>query len=124
MCTPSAPRLLAAAPSASRSRATSCAWLNVFTRLATSNCCGPHDTKSEATSPPPKAAATSSSPAAGPIPAGSCRKSLHLGNLVALGSGGFFQDRKSTRLNSSHANISYAVFCLKKKHKLIHLYFI
>src|SRR3712207_7692876 len=35
---------------------------------------------------------------------------LHLdaGLLVA-------QDRKSTRLNSSHANISYAVFCLKKK---------
>src|SRR3712207_7714550 len=32
-------------------------------------------------------------------------------------------DRKSTRLNSSHANISYAVFCLKKKkntHKLLH----
>src|ERR1035437_10766456 len=29
-------------------------------------------------------------------------------------------DRKSTRLNSSHANISYAVFCLKKKHKLAH----
>src|SRR3712207_7364426 len=28
------------------------------------------------------------------------------------------QDRKSTRLNSSHANISYAVFCLKKKNKL------
>src|SRR3712207_8773620 len=27
-------------------------------------------------------------------------------------------DRKSTRLNSSHANISYAVFCLKKKRKL------
>src|SRR3712207_7142887 len=26
-----------------------------------------------------------------------------------------FTDRKSTRLNSSHANISYAVFCLKKK---------
>src|SRR3712207_8558719 len=26
-----------------------------------------------------------------------------------------FLDRKSTRLNSSHANISYAVFCLKKK---------
>src|SRR3712207_7461280 len=32
-------------------------------------------------------------------------------------------DRKSTRLNSSHANISYAVFCLKKKKKLV-LYFI
>src|SRR3712207_7903276 len=29
------------------------------------------------------------------------------------------QDRKSTRLNSSHANISYAVFCLKKKNKII-----
>src|SRR3712207_9565832 len=27
----------------------------------------------------------------------------------------FIKDRKSTRLNSSHANISYAVFCLKKK---------
>src|SRR5258707_5967398 len=27
---------------------------------------------------------------------------------------GFAPDRKSTRLNSSHANISYAVFCLKK----------
>src|SRR3712207_8272458 len=32
---------------------------------------------------------------------------VHLGDPVA--------DRKSTRLNSSHANISYAVFCLKKK---------
>src|SRR3712207_8141269 len=30
------------------------------------------------------------------------------------------RDRKSTRLNSSHANISYAVFCLKKKHLLIY----
>src|SRR3712207_7047560 len=28
-------------------------------------------------------------------------------------------DRKSTRLNSSHANISYAVFCLKKKKKTL-----
>src|SRR3712207_7919917 len=31
-------------------------------------------------------------------------------------------DRKSTRLNSSHANISYAVFCLKKKKKQTQLY--
>src|SRR3712207_8588418 len=31
--------------------------------------------------------------------------------------GGRRGDRKSTRLNSSHANISYAVFCLKKKKK-------
>src|SRR3712207_7619488 len=30
-------------------------------------------------------------------------------------------DRKSTRLNSSHANISYAVFCLKKKNNFRHL---
>src|SRR3712207_7662574 len=29
-------------------------------------------------------------------------------------------DRKSTRLNSSHANISYAVFCLKKKKTTLH----
>src|SRR3712207_8351801 len=29
-------------------------------------------------------------------------------------------DRKSTRLNSSHANISYAVFCLKKKINTLH----
>src|SRR5690554_7296538 len=29
----------------------------------------------------------------------------------------FFKDRKSTRLNSSHVRISYAVFCLKKKNK-------
>src|SRR3712207_8904527 len=33
---------------------------------------------------------------------------------IAFG-GGKDEDRKSTRLNSSHANISYAVFCLKKK---------
>src|SRR3712207_7512958 len=31
------------------------------------------------------------------------------------GAHGMESDRKSTRLNSSHANISYAVFCLKKK---------
>src|SRR3712207_7555061 len=29
------------------------------------------------------------------------------------------KDRKSTRLNSSHANISYAVFCLKKKNNIL-----
>src|SRR3712207_7553466 len=32
-----------------------------------------------------------------------------------VGPGMIERDRKSTRLNSSHANISYAVFCLKKK---------
>src|SRR3712207_7005260 len=33
-------------------------------------------------------------------------------------------DRKSTRLNSSHANISYAVFCLKKKKKIMIIIFL
>src|SRR3712207_7137336 len=36
------------------------------------------------------------------------------GGFDAVEEGGG-EDRKSTRLNSSHANISYAVFCLKKK---------
>src|SRR3712207_7338449 len=35
---------------------------------------------------------------------------------------GVARDRKSTRLNSSHANISYAVFCLKKKKKIVRSY--
>src|SRR5690606_39466744 len=42
-------------------------------------------------------------------------------NLVALDLASFHQeeriDRKSTRLNSSHVKISYAVFCLKKKNR-------
>src|SRR3712207_8994877 len=38
-----------------------------------------------------------------------CEAVVHARLLVGVG------DRKSTRLNSSHANISYAVFCLKKK---------
>src|SRR3712207_7248561 len=38
-----------------------------------------------------------------------------LGTHVDDPVGGLDEDRKSTRLNSSHANISYAVFCLKKK---------
>src|SRR3712207_8682751 len=42
---------------------------------------------------------------------------LHLGRAgpAAGGRAHRDRDRKSTRLNSSHANISYAVFCLKKK---------
>src|SRR3712207_7042543 len=42
------------------------------------------------------------------VPANTGRRICHL-------RGGAVRDRKSTRLNSSHANISYAVFCLKKK---------
>src|SRR2546427_4368909 len=41
------------------------------------------------------------------------RNYLFLGDLV--GTRGTNRDRKSTRLNSSHSQISYAVFCLKKK---------
>src|SRR2546427_1743149 len=36
-------------------------------------------------------------------------------HLVTRHAGDLFLDRKSTRLNSSHSQISYAVFCLKKK---------
>src|SRR3712207_5113560 len=38
-----------------------------------------------------------------------------LGGTQSLHTNSYDDDRKSTRLNSSHANISYAVFCLKKK---------
>src|SRR3712207_8504214 len=38
-----------------------------------------------------------------------------------LDAGAEHRDRKSTRLNSSHANISYAVFCLKKKKIKTHI---
>src|SRR3712207_9017965 len=40
---------------------------------------------------------------------------FHLDEYVGLPETHPARDRKSTRLNSSHANISYAVFCLKKK---------
>src|SRR3712207_7992747 len=45
----------------------------------------------------------------GPMMAGSVLAAIPVMVLYTLA------DRKSTRLNSSHANISYAVFCLKKK---------
>src|SRR3712207_6995894 len=58
---------------------------------------------------------------------GALRSLLHACHLLAPddaagpptgpagGQAGVLRDRKSTRLNSSHANTSYAVFCLKKK---------
>src|SRR2546422_4995514 len=46
----------------------------------------------------------------------SYEKGISIGGAVAL-SKAFLGDRKSTRLNSSHGYISYAVFCLKKKIK-------
>src|SRR3712207_8722597 len=56
--------------------------------------------------PPGSSAATTVWPSTGPDK-GACSGSARCRDL----------DRKSTRLNSSHANISYAVFCLKKKKK-------
>src|SRR2546430_12203831 len=41
----------------------------------------------------------------------------HILLLEPIRSGNLTRDRKSTRLNSSHSQISYAVFCLKKKKK-------
>src|SRR5689334_24576612 len=48
------------------------------------------------------------------------RPARELPGAGAAGGLGFALDRKSTRLNSSHSSISYAVFCLKKKIKIIH----
>src|SRR3712207_7031521 len=42
---------------------------------------------------------------------------FYASNIVVASNEDGPRDRKSTRLNSSHANISYAVFCLKKKNK-------
>src|SRR5262245_62646974 len=57
-----------------------------------------------------------------------CRSRTHAGHALALSEGSRIaaplparpqhQDRKSTRLNSSHLGISYAVFCLKKKKQI------
>src|SRR5438445_6770587 len=52
---------------------------------------------------------------AGGVPAVSRHARRRLDRPRRVPPGG--RDRKSTRLNSSHANISYAVFCLKKKKK-------
>src|SRR3712207_7581818 len=46
---------------------------------------------------------------------GSTRRSVWFSSVSLSGPG----DRKSTRLNSSHANISYAVFCLKKNIQIV-----
>src|SRR5207302_2891098 len=58
---------------------------------------------------------------AGGPPTPAQRARLATTGRTAGGSGGWnrpaFGDRKSTRLNSSHVKISYAVFCLKKKKK-------
>src|SRR5207302_7416961 len=61
----------------------------------------------KATRAPPRASRSAANEPAGPAP------TINTSNcLVVIG-----LDRKSTRLNSSHVKISYAVFCLKKKKK-------
>src|SRR2546426_4789821 len=55
-----------------------------------------------------------------PIPTGRCTRGagdLTMLNRITVVGAGNVGDRKSTRLNSSHLVISYAVFCLKKKKK-------
>src|SRR3712207_8525186 len=54
-------------------------------------------------------------PYTGPERGGSGQQSARIGISHLLSDEIVSEDRKSTRLNSSHANISYAVFCLKKK---------
>src|SRR2546430_3825839 len=62
--------------------------------------------------------------AAGAV-AKACRKhrqadvAIVVPQLPNIGAEPAAEDRKSTRLNSSHSQISYAVFCLKKKNKII-----
>src|SRR2546426_4054997 len=59
-------------------------------------------------------------PAAAPRPTGRPRSADHV-RTGSAGKGSTARDRKSTRLNSSHLVISYAVFCLKKKKKKKHI---
>src|SRR2546430_5403672 len=49
------------------------------------------------------------------------RQCLHCRVADGVSDGSVRRDRKSTRLNSSHSQISYAVFCLKKKNKKLKL---
>src|SRR2546430_13758683 len=49
-------------------------------------------------------------------PSRGCAGSYEVARLGPRGRSRPLEDRKSTRLNSSHSQISYAVFCLKKKH--------
>src|SRR3712207_6868755 len=60
----------------------------------------------------------SSYPSRGPLPLAGRGEGHPPGGRPPSGGG---TDRKSTRLNSSHANISYAVFCLKKKISILHV---
>src|SRR5260221_9122574 len=73
------------------------------------------DAPVEFSPPPPNYNARCPSCQKGIIAAGSAHTIVDNNPAPALNAG---QDRKSTRLNSSHTVISYAVFCLKKKKKI------
>src|SRR2546427_12946638 len=55
----------------------------------------------------------------GPLPFEECNVTAQREQVVRTDRQKRFPDRKSTRLNSSHSQISYAVFCLKKKKNAI-----
>src|SRR5688572_32921229 len=77
--------------------------LHSFPTRRSSDLCSPDETKSK------------------PSPSAVWKNSRMADGSVAMASWGKVTpslDRKSTRLNSSHSQISYAVFCLKKKKKL------
>src|SRR2546422_2505780 len=75
-----------------------------YTTLFRSNCCDGHPSGDS------QAAGSKADATKTVLPARRSRISKPVRNLI-LG----IEDRKSTRLNSSHGYISYAVFCLKKK---------
>src|SRR3712207_8133221 len=64
---------------------------------------------------PPAPSSTPPAPSSGDRPAGTETEVLRRRWPEVLDTLSRLRDRKSTRLNSSHANISYAVFCLKKQ---------
>src|SRR5690349_22758766 len=80
--------------------------LPILPRISTGKRKGRRKAKSRSRSPKPPYSTT----LAGTLPV-----PPKMGNLILLWDGK--RDRKSTRLNSSHVEISYAVFCLKKKKK-------
>src|SRR3712207_6981024 len=73
-------------------------------------------------SPPSTPGSSGSSSDSGPLQPGVAHRDRHRRLRRVHDQALAEQDRKSTRLNSSHANISYAVFCLKKKKKTTSTY--
>src|SRR5436305_3851885 len=64
---------------------------------------------------PPAAAGLAAAVSGGAVRRRAPRRRADIGGAAGADAPGAGRDRKSTRLNSSHVRISYAVFCLKKK---------